>query len=63
MMWIVIFHLACLAVALEFMYRAPEYDEEGRVVQQPRRLRRAAAPPHRSRATPSQVTAEGSIKP
>jgi hypothetical protein len=43
MMWIVIFHLACLAVALEFMYRAPEVDEEGRAVRQPRRAKRPAA--------------------
>jgi hypothetical protein len=26
MMWVAIFHLACLAFTLELVYRAPEYD-------------------------------------
>ena len=28
MMWLAIFHLACLAVTLELIYRAPEYDAQ-----------------------------------
>ena len=44
MMWVVIFHLACLAVTLELIYRAPEYDEHGEALRRPRRLKRAAAP-------------------
>jgi hypothetical protein len=43
-MWVVIFHLACLAVTLELIYRAPEYDEHGEALRRPRRLKRAAAP-------------------
>jgi hypothetical protein len=38
MMWVAIFHLACLAITLELMHRAPEYDE------------RAKAEPYRERA-------------
>jgi len=29
MMWVAIFHLACLALTLELVYRAPEQDGYG----------------------------------
>jgi hypothetical protein len=39
MMWVVIFHLACLALTLEFIYRAPDYDEHAGVFRYARRSR------------------------
>jgi hypothetical protein len=39
MMWVVIFHLACLALALEFIYRAPEYDDQAGILRYARRRR------------------------
>jgi hypothetical protein len=44
MMWVVIFHLACLAVTLELIYRAPECDARGNVVRHARRPKRVSRP-------------------
>ena len=58
MIWVVIFHLACLALALEFIYRAPDYDEQAGRFRYARR-RRAEAKPHSVMGEESYETGPG----
>jgi hypothetical protein len=44
MMWVLIFHLACLAVTLELIYRAPECDARGHVGRHARQPKRVSRP-------------------